>query len=188
MDAIKFGDFIAKRRKELKMTQSELASKIYVTDKAVSKWERGLGFPDINTIEDLANALDVSIVELMKSESKKNSNSFKEESAVSNIVEVAKLEMEERKKIIFYSVVATVFVITILEILFNLTWNSGEYTLTAEIPYFAILPGVIMIIYSVICRMRGKKSNGVWALGITIIIIPVILISFVFLLCALITG
>ena len=67
MDANKFGCFVAERRKELKMTQKDLAAKIQVTDKAVSKWERGLGFPDINTIEYLADALDVSIIELMKS-------------------------------------------------------------------------------------------------------------------------
>ena len=54
MDANKFGCFVADRRKELNMTQKELAAKIHVTDKAVSRWERGLGFPDINTIEELA--------------------------------------------------------------------------------------------------------------------------------------
>lgn len=42
MDANKFGRFVAGRRKELKMTQKELATKIQVTDKAVSKWERGV--------------------------------------------------------------------------------------------------------------------------------------------------
>lgn len=68
MDADKFGSFIARRRKQLNMTQAELASKIHVTDKAVSRWERGLGFPDINTIEPLADALELSIVEIMKSE------------------------------------------------------------------------------------------------------------------------
>lgn len=52
----------------LQFSQKDLASKILVTDKAVSKWERGLGFPDINTIEPLADALDVSIGEIMKSE------------------------------------------------------------------------------------------------------------------------
>lgn len=52
----------------LVFTKKDLASKILVTDKAVSKWERGLGFPDINTIEPLADALDVSIGEIMKSE------------------------------------------------------------------------------------------------------------------------
>lgn len=49
-------------------SKKELAEKINVTDKAVSKWERGLGFPDINTIEPLAEALDVSILEIMRSE------------------------------------------------------------------------------------------------------------------------
>ena len=68
MDAIKFGSFVARVRKDKNMTQAELASKIKVTDKAVSRWERGLGFPDINTLEPLAEALGVSVLELMKSE------------------------------------------------------------------------------------------------------------------------
>ena len=58
MDAHKFGAFVARRRKERNMTQADLASKIQVTDKAVSRWERGLGFPDINIIEPLADALE----------------------------------------------------------------------------------------------------------------------------------
>ena len=57
MDAKKFGMFIATLRKEKNMTQVDLAKKLQVTDKAVSKWERGLGFPDINSIEPLADAL-----------------------------------------------------------------------------------------------------------------------------------
>ena len=57
MDAEKFGAFIAAARKEKNMTQKALAGKLHVTDKAVSRWERGLGFPDIHTIEPLAEAL-----------------------------------------------------------------------------------------------------------------------------------
>lgn len=57
MEAKKFGQFIAGIRKEKKMTQAELAGKIHVTDKAISRWERGLGFPDIQTLEPLAQAL-----------------------------------------------------------------------------------------------------------------------------------
>lgn len=60
MDAKKFGAFIADRRKQQHMTQAELAGQIGVTDKAVSRWERGLGFPDINTMEPLVDALGVS--------------------------------------------------------------------------------------------------------------------------------
>ena len=68
MEAKKFGQFIAEIRKERKMTQAELAAEIHVTDKAVSRWERGLGFPDIQTIEPLAQALGISVLELMRSE------------------------------------------------------------------------------------------------------------------------
>ena len=68
MDPKVFGTFIAKRRKEKNMTQADLAEKLNVTDKAVSRWERGIGFPDINTIEPLASALEISVPELMKSE------------------------------------------------------------------------------------------------------------------------
>lgn len=50
MDAQKMGAFIAQCRKEKQMTQEQLAQRLQVTDKAVSRWERGVGFPDITTI------------------------------------------------------------------------------------------------------------------------------------------
>ena len=57
-------------KKREKMTQAELAEKIHVTDKAISRWERGLGFPDIQTLEPLAQVLGISVLELMRSEKK----------------------------------------------------------------------------------------------------------------------
>ncbi len=68
MEAAKLGAFIAQLRKEANMTQAELAQKLNVTVQAVSKWERGKGLPDINTLEPLADALGVSIIELMKAQ------------------------------------------------------------------------------------------------------------------------
>ena len=65
------GETIASLRKEKGMTQSELAEKMNVTDKAVSKWERNLSCPDIKTISKLANILGVSVEDLLKS---KNQN------------------------------------------------------------------------------------------------------------------
>lgn len=70
MEAKQFGQFIAGIRKEKKMTQAELAQQIHVTDKTVSRWERGLGFPDIQTLEPLAQALGITVLELMRSEKK----------------------------------------------------------------------------------------------------------------------
>ncbi|MBR2928474.1 MAG: helix-turn-helix transcriptional regulator [Oscillospiraceae bacterium] len=68
MDAGKLGQFIAQRRKELGLTQATLAEKLNVTDKAVSRWERAVGLPDIGSMEALAQALEVDLVELMCAE------------------------------------------------------------------------------------------------------------------------
>lgn len=67
-----FGNMVAVLRKEKGMTQLELAEKMGVTDKAVSKWERDLSFPDVSSIPKLAEILGVSVDELMqnKAESK----------------------------------------------------------------------------------------------------------------------
>lgn len=68
------GETIANLRKQKGMTQSELAEKMNVTDKAVSKWERDLSCPDINTISKLADILDVSVEELLKAKKQDYSN------------------------------------------------------------------------------------------------------------------
>ena len=68
------GETIANLRKQKGMTQSELAEKMNVTDKAVSKWERDLSCPDINTISKLADVLDVSVEELLKTKKQDYSN------------------------------------------------------------------------------------------------------------------
>ena len=61
-----FGSMIAEFRKKKGMTQVELAEKMGVTDKAVSKWERDLSFPDVNTIPRLAEIFNVTVDELMQ--------------------------------------------------------------------------------------------------------------------------
>lgn len=68
MNAEKTGKFITKIRGELGLTQRELADRIGVTDKAVSKWETGRGFPDVGVLEPLARELGVSVTELMSGE------------------------------------------------------------------------------------------------------------------------
>lgn len=65
MDLIKIGKFIATCRKNKKLTQEELAEKLYVTDRAVSKWERGICLPDASKMIDLCNILDINVNELL---------------------------------------------------------------------------------------------------------------------------
>lgn len=98
MDAQKFGTFIAQCRKEKSMTQSELAAKIMVTDKAVSRWERGKGFPDINLLLPLAEALEVSVLELMHSERQKEKvQLFQDDTIIVHLMENA-VEMNKQNK------------------------------------------------------------------------------------------
>ena len=74
MDKYITGSVIRKLRESKKMTQEELAEKIYVSGKAVSKWENGQGFPDISLIEPLAKVLDISVIELLSGEYIQNRN------------------------------------------------------------------------------------------------------------------
>ena len=62
----KTGQFIARRRKEIGLTQKELAERLGVTNKAVSKWETGGGMPDVSVLETLAGVLEVSVDELLR--------------------------------------------------------------------------------------------------------------------------
>ena len=72
MDNKKFGKFILQLRKEKGWTQQEFADKIFVTDKAVSKWERGLCFPDISLMIPIAELFSISVSELLKGEKNEN--------------------------------------------------------------------------------------------------------------------
>lgn len=74
MDNYVTGAVIKRLRENKKMTQEELAQKIFVTSKAVSKWETGKGFPDVGLLEALGKALDVSVLELLSGEDITNLN------------------------------------------------------------------------------------------------------------------
>ena len=74
MDKYITGAAIRRLRENKKMTQEELADMIFVSSKAVSKWETGQGFPDISLIEPLASALGISVMELLSGEDIRNCN------------------------------------------------------------------------------------------------------------------
>lgn len=62
MDCQKTGQVIARRRQELGLTQKELAQGLNISDRTVSRWERGVGFPDISLLEPLSDALGLSVL------------------------------------------------------------------------------------------------------------------------------
>ena len=68
MDQIKIGKFIAERRKNKNLTQFQLAEKLNITDRAISKWENGRSMPDSSIMLDLCNELEISVNELLSGE------------------------------------------------------------------------------------------------------------------------
>ena len=74
MDKYVTGAVIRKLREKMDLTQEELAEKLYVSSKTISKWETGQGFPDISLLESLAKALNISVIELLSGEDIRNEN------------------------------------------------------------------------------------------------------------------
>lgn len=128
MDAKKFGTFLAATRKEKKMTQAQLAEKIEVTDKAVSRWERGLGFPDITTMEPLADALGISLLELMRSE-KLNEDIKKEQYSAKEVSEMLISVTEMNRQQGLQDKRANILAVIVLVIAAALAWLSGKCNL-----------------------------------------------------------
>ena len=109
MDPKKTGMIILDARKKLCMTQKELADKLYVSDKAVSKWERGLCFPDISVLIPLTEILNIGLYELLKGESvnkKEIEETLKDTINYSN----DELKRKEKKYIIVSSIVITIII------------------------------------------------------------------------------
>ena len=98
MDQIKIGKFISEKRKEKGITQSELAEKLNITDRAISKWENGVCMPDVGTIPELCEILNITINDLFSGEvvNMKNNEKKLEE----NLMEMARQKEEADKRLL----------------------------------------------------------------------------------------
>ena len=96
MDKEKFGLFVAQLRKEKGMTQKELAEKLYLSDKAVSKWERGAGMPDISLLVPLSELLGVSVAELLECRRMEQTQSMDSEQVESLVKKAIQLSEEKQ--------------------------------------------------------------------------------------------
>ncbi len=98
-----FGAYVAENRKRLGMTQTQLAARLHVTDKAVSKWERGLSYPDVTLLEPLAEALSVSIDALLRcrmpADEGKEQTMTEERSSepIQTVMEISKETVQKKK-------------------------------------------------------------------------------------------
>ena len=111
MDIDKIGKFISERRKSKKLTQEQLAEKLNISDRAISKWERGICLPDASIMIKLCKILDINVNELLSGEmlNEKEYNEKAEE-----LLLELKQQEEEKDKTIFYTVYFFTFIILFL--------------------------------------------------------------------------
>lgn len=154
MDLKKMGRFIASCRKNKKLTQEQLADKLNITSKAVSKWETGKCLPNASIMIDLSNILDITVTELLSGEKLEKDKMI--DKADKNIVALAKTK-EATIKATKYSYVFIIFALLLL-----ITYNLFKYGINAVInkPEFFIflLTGIIFwFTYLIII----KKMNNI---------------------------
>ena len=142
MDQIKIGKFIAECRKKNNLTQMQLAEKLNITDRAISKWENGKSMPDSSIMLELCNELKISVNELLSGVmiEMKDYNQIAEK----NLLEMAKKEEVQNKKMMFYEIViGYMSSVTFLILLF--TASFAVENIVARIILF-ILAFLVLII------------------------------------------
>ena len=167
MNQTEIGKFIAKCRKEKKLTQAQLAEKLNITDRAVSKWETGKSMPDSSIMLELCEILGITVNELLSGE-KIDMESF-EKKADENLIALKKKDENNMTKNVVISILfsVTLFIgimvclICNIAISHNLTWSL--------IPVSSIVFAWVISFPSIIL---GKKGVMVSLISLSVFIIP----------------
>ena len=138
MDNIKFGEMIAVMRKEKEMTQKELAEELHVTDKAVSKWERGKGYPEITLLPLITDVLGITASELLNGEryDKRSEPPAENEALINDIIKFADKVSKFNTSGIMITLISMIFILAgficlLCNFVINRTFNWSLYPVGA---------------------------------------------------------
>lgn len=148
MDQIKIGKFIQERRKEKRLTQSELAEKLDVTDRAVSKWENGNCIPDASNIQELCKILNITINDLFSGcvvDMRDNEKKLEE-----NLLEMIKIKEKRDKELLILEIFIGVIVSIIMFLCIMIaSFVQMEDWIRIVLIVFGIIPFAIGISYAI---------------------------------------
>lgn len=176
MDQIKTGNFIAQMRKEKGLTQIQLADKLFISNKTVSKWETGKGMPEVSLMLPLCEALGINVNELLTGE-KISTENYKEK-AEENIMNIMREKEESiRKIIISVSTCAITLLagVTIILVAGMSNMETWQRTLLSVIAVIVILGGIAIGAYTDMgagtfecrhCKTRFVPTTKAYLLGI----------------------
>lgn len=155
MNQIKIGKFIAERRKNANLTQMQLAEKLGITDKAVSKWERGVAMPDSSIMLELCDILRISVNELLSGEKINMDNNQKNEQL---LLEMTK-ELENKNKTI-WNAMWTIMTVSIIGLI-------GGFAIIAyfmpEGPWMIVAILALCVVFLIPCFYALKLEVSVGA-------------------------
>ena len=148
MDKIKTGEIIREARKAKNYTQSELGDMIGVTNKAVSRWEKGESFPDIGILENLAQVLDLKIQDIVVGEiSQTEVADANTEQTLAELLRQSRMQLrEKRKKIIALIIAAVLFICAIMAGIVGLSGSTFFFDSPSGMIYFVMFGLTLMLI------------------------------------------
>ena len=158
MDQIKIGKFIAVCRKNANLTQLQLAQKLDITDKAVSKWERGITMPDSSIMLALCDILGITVNDLLSGEVVTMDNYNKE--LENNLLEMIKQKEQADKRLlsveIFIGITATI-------VLFALISLAAFVPMSNSLKYSFIVLGFVLFFAGCFYALRIEQVAGYYA-------------------------
>lgn len=155
MDQIKIGKFIAECRKKNNLTQMQLAEKLNITDRAISKWENGKSMPDSSIMLDLCKELKISVNELLSGEMIEMSNY--NEKAEQNLLEMQKQKETSDKRLLLTEIVmgiATIIIYLILVMIASFAEMQDDTRL------LIIIPLTIFVFIVCLLALRIEQQAG----------------------------
>lgn len=160
MDQEKIGKFIAQCRRKNNLTQMQLAEKLNITDRAISKWENGKSMPDSSIMLELCNELKISVNELLSGEMIEmgDYNRIAEE----NLLEMKKQKEQADKRLLSMEIVIGVFSIILL---FTLTFTASFVKMADWLRILLILIGLILAIIGILFTLRIEQIAGYYECG-----------------------
>ena len=155
MDQIKIGKFIAECRKKNNLTQMQLAEKLNITDRAISKWENGKGMPDSSIMLDLCNELKISVNELLSGEVLEMNNY--NEKLEKNLIDMVKQKEESDKRLLTMEIVIGVLAGLVL---FILIFVASFVEMADWLRILLIIIGLIPFMIGILFSIRIEQTAG----------------------------
>lgn len=161
MDNEKIGKYIASLRKEMKLTQQQLADKLKITNKAISKWENGQGLPDISILPNLAEILNTTVDEILNGENSGNNNDKSHDNEISKYI-IEKNQLKYKQNCLISLAIGILGIILMIVIWTNISkWQLSFGVAIGLGVLFQIISFIIFEMSFMAIRLEINNYNNI---------------------------